>query len=514
VLPGTADSHSLNNFLWPDEAPRQAQLELPCPNCGDAAPKAILCLAAPQDLDRPWRLLACPGCGAGFYEDQTVPDYADEGMTTASTTYFIQQGSAVSFFGDILARLRKAAGARYVEIGCGFGFGLDIARHAFGWQARGMDPAALSKVGRRLLEVDIEDTYFDPSTVLDASCDVVMATEVLEHLPDPVGFLREIHRGLVPGGVAVLTTPDVAAVRPEIEKPVLQATLTVGSHLVLQSTASIERALHRAGFTHVRVLSDGWRLTAFASDTPLEFEEDPARRKAIILRYLLSRAEGRKEPDDLFIGFTGRAYVEAVNAQEWRVAARLWSRLDKGLRARYGLEIDDLVATPALDPTAPEEQVAKRLPFSLAAIMLARAYQRLAAGEPRSGLADRFAAIRPACAPLADWLVTHRIGDMQIHQILWVAEAEIVLCKAACGSMEAIRGIARLPESPTGQGRAVMIERTVDYFIHGARPFMAAVLARRVGLRFLRREGDLSPTEMARALVREVCNRIRKLGPG
>jgi SAM-dependent methyltransferase len=508
------DSQSSMHFLWPDEAPRQAKPKAPCPNCGDVEAKAILCLAAPGGSDRPWRLLSCPGCSAGFYEDQAVPDYADEGMSGASTTYFIQQGAALGFFGDILGRLRKPAGARYVEIGCGFGFGLDIARHAFGWQARGMDPGALSKVGRRLLDVDIDPVYFDPSTVPDTSCDIVMATEVLEHLPTPVSFLRDIRRGLASGGVAVLTTPDVAAVRPAIEKPVLHATLSVGAHLVLQSTASFEGALRRAGFAHVRVLSDGWRLTAFASDTPLDLEEDSARRKDITLRYLLARAEAREEPDDLFIGFAGRAYVDAVDAQEWGVASRLWSRLDRGLRARYGFEIDDLMGTPALDPAAPEEQVAQRLPFNLPAIMLARAYQRLAAGATRTRLSSRFAAIGRACTPLADWLLAHGIGDMQTHQVLWVAVAEGVLCHAAGGHVAAIRALAGLPESPTGIGRRAIVDRALAYLVHKERPFLASVIERREGVRALRGAGTPSRIGMSRALVREGRIRMHELRLG
>lgn len=507
------ESHPSPHFLWPDEAPQQTMPIICCPNCGDTTPKAILCLAPPGASEGPWRLLSCPGCGAGFYEDQTVPDYADEGMTNASTTYFIQQGAALSVIADILAHLRKPAGARYIEVGCGFGFGLDVARHAFGWQARGMDPAALSRVGSRLLEVDIDPVYFDPRTVPDGSCDIIMATEVLEHLPDPAGFLREIRRGLTAGGVAVVTTPDVSTVRPAIAKPILQATLTVGRHLVLQSAASLDGALRRAGFDHVRVMSDGWRLTAFASEAPLDLEDDPARRQAAALRYLAARAEAREEPDDLFIGFAGRAYVEAVNAQEWPVAAQLWSRLDAGLRTRYGFEVDDLAALPPLDLTMPEEQVARRLPFNLAAIMLARVYQRLLAGETRAHLAPRFAAIVRVNAPLADWLQAHQIGDIHIRQLLWVAEAEGALCEAASGNVATIRAFARLPEAPAGTGRSAFVERAVEYLTHGARPFLAAVLSRREGMRFLQREGDLSFIEMARVLVRESCNRIRELGP-
>src|ERR1700761_5658848 len=207
-------------LLWPEEVPGAEGSSQPCPTCGDTAPKALICLSPPT-AEPVWRLLRCPGCGCGFFEAQTVADYADEGMTGISTPYFLQQGAAVDIFADILAHIRKPPGSTYVEIGCGFGFGLDIGPHGMGGRCRGMDPAKLAEVGRDLLGVDITLAYFSPETVADDSCDIVMATEVLEHLPDPVDFLREIHRGLKPDGLVVLTTPDVAAVRPAIAKSAL-----------------------------------------------------------------------------------------------------------------------------------------------------------------------------------------------------------------------------------------------------------------------------------------------------
>jgi SAM-dependent methyltransferase len=43
----------------------------------------------------------------------------------------------------------------------------------------------------------------------DASADVVLAGEILEHVVDTESFLREIHRTLVPGGALVLSTPNI-----------------------------------------------------------------------------------------------------------------------------------------------------------------------------------------------------------------------------------------------------------------------------------------------------------------
>jgi SAM-dependent methyltransferase len=60
---------------------------------------------------------------------------------------------------------------------------------------------------------DLPDTeYFegDHWPAEDASTDVVLATETLEHVPDPTVFLAEARRVLRPGGRIVLTVPFAA----------------------------------------------------------------------------------------------------------------------------------------------------------------------------------------------------------------------------------------------------------------------------------------------------------------
>jgi SAM-dependent methyltransferase len=496
-------------FLWPDEAPEAAGSGQPCPTCGDASPKALLCLSIPM-AEPAWRLFRCAACGCGFFEPPTTADYADEGMTGVSTTYFLQQGAAVDVFADILAHVRKAPGAIYVEIGCGFGFGLDIGTHGMGWVCRGMDPAKLAEVGRDLLGVDITLAYFSPETVADASCDVVMATEVLEHLPDPVTFLREVRRGLKPDGVVVLTTPDVAAVRAAIAKPALNATLSIGLHLILHSRDSLAGALRHAGFSHIRIESDGWKLTAFGSAVPLDLRDDPAERHAIVTRYLWERAEARREPDDLFIGFAGRAFFEAVCAMDKAAARTVWARLDAGLKARYAIDIDTIVAPPLGIEDLPFDAIGSMMPFNLAAIMLGRAYQRLNDGEARSSLLPRFTAIRSVCGPLWARLERLNLGDMQTRQILWVAHAEELLCLATKGDARTITMIGRLEQSPTGAGRSDIVSRAVEILIHGEHPFIAARLARAEGLASMRKPGDLSAMAMLNAFLREWAYRARR----
>ena len=45
--------------------------------------------------------------------------------------------------------------------------------------------------------------------VLDSSYDVLIACDVLEHVPDDASAFREIHRVLKPGGIAILSVPQM-----------------------------------------------------------------------------------------------------------------------------------------------------------------------------------------------------------------------------------------------------------------------------------------------------------------
>lgn len=51
----------------------------------------------------------------------------------------------------------------------------------------------------------------------DGSCDVVVCTEVLEHLTMGGPFVRELVRILKPGGVAVISVPNIASLKSRIK---------------------------------------------------------------------------------------------------------------------------------------------------------------------------------------------------------------------------------------------------------------------------------------------------------
>lgn len=99
-------------------------------------------------------------------------------------------------------------GARLLEMGSGFG--------AFLGAAAALRPdlklfAIEPDLENRTRLLDAAQVTFVPDlhAVAEASVDAVVAFHVLEHLPDPRGFLQTLARVLAPGGLAWIEVPDV-----------------------------------------------------------------------------------------------------------------------------------------------------------------------------------------------------------------------------------------------------------------------------------------------------------------
>ena len=99
---------------------------------------------------------------------------------------------------------------RYLEIGCGTGYVISAVARAFPGLAvsgseifvEGLPIAAARTPAGTFFQMDARRIPHD------GEFDVVGAFDVLEHIDDDVGVLREIHRALKPGGGVILTVPQ------------------------------------------------------------------------------------------------------------------------------------------------------------------------------------------------------------------------------------------------------------------------------------------------------------------
>lgn len=111
-------------------------------------------------------------------------------------------------------RLIEAIGSGdlVLDLGCGSGeilkdlsgrferrIGVDISRRRLNEMAGGEID------GWEFREADLNRPFPLESEIADA----VVANQVIEHIIEPAGFVREIHRILRPGGRCIITTPNI-----------------------------------------------------------------------------------------------------------------------------------------------------------------------------------------------------------------------------------------------------------------------------------------------------------------
>jgi len=459
---------------------------MPCPNCGSDVPKPVLLtidFATLPGSRRETTVLRCPACTCPFYASQVPPDYAEDAMLERGRVpFYLQQGAGLSLITRPLAQLRAQAGSVYVEVGCGFGFGLDYARHAKGWAGQGIDPGGISRLGQDLLGVTINRRYLrDSEPDLEATCDVVMASETIEHVPSPKTFVRVLRGMLRPGGTLILTTPDAADLRPETAPGVLIGLLSPGLHLIFQSREGLCAILQDCGFEHVLVAKDGHSLVAFASDRPLDLEFEQTVLRAEYRRYLTRRALDFSPRHDLFLAFAGRALQEAVNDGAFDEARGVRAEVQRACKLRFGRSLDSIAERATAHRGASLEGLSGQMPLSLGGLLYADAILRLASGEPRADLGKRFLRAAEAADLLRDALAELALADGLSEEISWTARAEAVLCAAASGAGDIVARLSALVPAPDAeQGikrREVIAHRTLVELVNAGHYELATALS-------------------------------------
>lgn len=178
-------------------------------------------------LNEEQRLLCCGVCGLLYNDRRRVDvehlygeDYYEGADRFSSGGYFSygQMGKAVvrtdRFASSFIRahRGKRGVAARLLDIGCGYGFFLrqfeqDEHMAVVGVEASPKAAAEASKTVRSVICARFEDVEYSELGTFD----FVVAFEVIEHLSDPVGFMRKVHHLLREGGHVFMSTPDVGS---------------------------------------------------------------------------------------------------------------------------------------------------------------------------------------------------------------------------------------------------------------------------------------------------------------
>lgn len=163
----------------------------------------------------------------------------------------------------LLAEPGWASWTRYLDIGAGRGSLIARVKSKLNVEASACDYTdELMKLSGQ--KVDIANLNSEPLPYADETFDVVTATEVIEHLEDFRRVVREIHRVLKPGGVCILSTPNILNLNSRLRflsfgfwnlfgpLPVKHSALySTGGHINPVSWFYVAHALMDAGFPGV-----------------------------------------------------------------------------------------------------------------------------------------------------------------------------------------------------------------------------------------------------------------------
>jgi SAM-dependent methyltransferase len=185
-----------------------SMVERNCPLCGS---ERTAVLFTKQDTDY-W---GCSACRFRFATPPINPNLANtlDGYEKAYLQYLEADASDAANFASLyqwMKRFGPLDGKRLLDVGAGSGKFVRFLR-ARGVDAHGIEPSRA--LFDRFLgkEAAFTCAMLDRYRSTAPAFDIVTAFDVIEHVPDPVGFLGDVAALLEPGGVFFASTPNVGS---------------------------------------------------------------------------------------------------------------------------------------------------------------------------------------------------------------------------------------------------------------------------------------------------------------
>ncbi|MDX6681713.1 MAG: hypothetical protein QOG94_1752 [Solirubrobacteraceae bacterium] len=190
---------------------------------------------------------------------------------------------------------RSARPVDVLDFGCGTGAWLTLLQRFGPVRAVDGDEAAVSFCRQRG-HTDVRHVPAGaPLPFADESFDLVTSLDVVEHIEDEDGALRELHRVMRPGGLLLVAVPAFMFLWGDQDE--------ISRHVRRYTDASLRRALRRAGFVVERssyfntwlfapiaALRVARRLIRSPSAQKTDFDVGPAWLNGVLARLLASEA--------------------------------------------------------------------------------------------------------------------------------------------------------------------------------------------------------------------------------
>jgi len=228
-----------------------------CPLCGSSATRGRRFSHPPFDVIRCgncelWRL--SPRLPEAKIQELYGDESYFEGSEGGYADYDTQEGSLRKTFRILLENMSRSGlcGGRLLEVGCGYGFFLDEARPYFAYR----EGTEFSRTGVDRSSAFADKVHLGGLAALPpaARYDCIVALQVIEHVYDPVPFVRRLRDHLADGGLLLLSTPNMGSLWRKLFGS-RWPSFKIPEHVAFYDSTTLPRLFRGAGFEQPRAVT-------------------------------------------------------------------------------------------------------------------------------------------------------------------------------------------------------------------------------------------------------------------
>ena len=246
-------------------SPSSAPTEPRCAICGSGDARPVFDKAG-------YRLVRCGSCDLVYVANPPSTEELARIYSFASGYHSELQSRRLERLHSAEAQAHQAivdahaAPGRVLDVGCSVGSYLRVARDA-GWDAVGLEFSKdSSEVARSEHGLEVVTGTLGERPFTASSFDLVTLWDVIEHVPDPLGTMAQVHELLKPGGLVAITTPNIDGLFPRASYPLARLVRywphpEPPHHLFQFSKRTMQRLLEDAGFELVELVDQRIRLS-------------------------------------------------------------------------------------------------------------------------------------------------------------------------------------------------------------------------------------------------------------